>query len=260
MIAFTTSCYTMGKLVGPEAATEVIQRMVRRDPSVGNMPSPECVQCVHNLERVTTDAIAVHAEASTSHLGAMRSRAQHFAMEQGASIWISCDDDNTASVAALSVMLKWLERDEPTAVAIPCALRTGNRDNVQVVPSVPVKYLIGQAHPVVPIEWAGFGIVGVNRAALQLIAKQHDGLAFLDVDGVTRLASFAESWVETWDGDQTVKREWLREDRAWWYRLPRDVQRLAVCAGESTHAGRTIDLWDWSKPLLDPFEKGDEQA
>jgi len=251
MIAFTTSCYTMGKIVGPEAASQIVQRLVARDPTIpSHIPKPDCVQTVHTLEQVATDMIGVYCEAATSHLGAMRCRAQDWAIKQRADFWISCDDDNWASPAALSTMLHWLRRDKPTAVAIPCALRTENRDNVRVVPGIPVQYLVDRAQPVVPIEWAGFGIVGVNRAALDLIEQEHAGLAYVDIDGATRLASFSEAWTDNPNGG----REWMREDRAWWHRLPVEVQRLAVCAGESTHAGRKLDLWDWSKPLLDPFD------
>jgi hypothetical protein len=100
----------------------------------------------------------------------------------------------------------------------------------------------------VAINGAGFGLTGVNRAALDLIAREHEGLAFVDVDGVTRLASFAEVLIPLPDG---LGVEWLREDRAWWHRLPSDVVKLAVCCGESEHAGMRLDLWSWSSPLDD---------
>lgn len=267
MIAFSTSCYSLGKIVGAAEASALMNRMVAKDPSLPlRIPVPECIETLRTLEQVSGDVIAVHTETATSHLGAMRSRAQHWAMvNTDCEAWVSCDDDNSASPAALATMLHWLRRDVPTAVAIPCVLRTSNVDNVFAAPGARVLHLTGNAHPVVPIQWAGWGIVGVNRAALTAIGREHESLAYVDVDGIVRLASFSEMFIHPpalealagWnlgdEGKPVARRagEWLREDRAWWARLPEAVEAYAVCAGESSHAGRTLDLWDWSAPLRD---------
>jgi hypothetical protein len=249
VIAYTTSLYTLGKMLGPEQAAELFHRFVARDRTIpGHYPKPECARTVDALTALG-EVSKCMVEASTSHLGAMRSRAQHWAMQQSdCDVWLSCDDDTTASPAALSAMLRLLRTDEPRAVALPCVLRGGNppRVNVDVVANA----LVIVEGPVrsVGIHGAGYGLTGVNRAALDLIAREHEGLAYSDVDGVTRLASFAELLIPLPDG---LGIAWMREDKAWWSRLPADVVKLAVCVGESEHAGMRLDLWSWSSPLDD---------
>jgi hypothetical protein len=239
----------LGKVLGPEQAAELFHRFVAGDQTIpGHYPKPECVRTVDVLTKLGETSKCM-VECATSHLGAMRSRAQHWAMQQqDCDVWISCDDDTTASPAALSAMLRLLRTDQPRAVALPCVLRGGNTPQVNV--DVVASALVVVDGPVrsVAINTAGFGVVGVNRAALRSIARAHEGIAFVDVDGVSRLASFAEVFIQLPD---CLGVEWLREDRAWWHRLPSDVVKLAVCCGESEHAGMRLDLWSWSSPLDD---------
>jgi|WetSurMetagenome_2_1015567.scaffolds.fasta_scaffold10210_4 hypothetical protein len=245
-IAFATLCYGMGKVFGAGKGSQMVHAMIAHQ-RVGNLPVPESVQTVHGLEALGVGEIGCYVDTGASHLGKARCRALHWGIESGAPVWIACDDDVTATNGTLRALLAALDTDTPRAVAVPCALRQAAVDSPILDGSgrqqVNIDLASINVHPtgepcvgdLMPIHRAGFGLVGVNRAALDII-KNSDVERFIDVDGVKRTTMFRD----VFEGGR-----WWGEDLSFWMRLhdlSASIERWALVEGESVHAGIPLRL------------------
>jgi len=258
MIVYTTSGYAYGKAYGAAEASKVINaQFAGHRETLARMPPIAPVQTFQNLrEAIGGDyPVLVYVETSGSHVGSVRARAFHFARQQEkCAAWISCDDDVIASPAAMRVMSYALESNVPTVCTVPYVLRWNQELVPQPIPSVTGVRIDTEVTKDLPVpahyalfETSGFGCMGVNRAALDLIVEANKGLSFLDVDGEEKLAVTADLLVPT--GKESPHCEWLKDDTAFCHRIPAGVRKLAVLVGESTHAGNTLDLFAWAEEL-----------
>lgn len=252
----------MGKMLGPQQAADILQRMVAFDRSVRNLPHPECVRWVHTLSRVAPESqIPFYVDATATHLGRARSRAFHWAKQVMADnsqceAWVSVDDDCECNQVATALLLRRLRSDEPRIVCVPFVKRAlskppsssivdangqpaatmGSPADANIVPELGAQV---NAEGLLPIRWGGFGLVGLNRAAVQRYAERCKDQNYLDVDGVERLAVFRDVFHQT---EPDKPKEWLTEDYSFFERAPLDVKRYALCEGSSNHGGIHLDL------------------
>jgi len=83
----------------------------------------------------------------------------------------------------------------------------------------------------IPIKLGGFGLVGMNKAAM--LAVRESRPMFLDDDGVRRTLVFHDEL----DGEK-----WWGEDFSFFLQLPESVGRFALVVGVSNHSGIELEL------------------
>lgn len=257
MIAYTTSAYSLGKMMGQQQAVEVIgQMMAGKFPQlVGAAPTdavPENVRTAHTLGLVCDHLVKAYTDAGGAHLGRMRSRAMHWAAEQeDCDFWVSCDDDVTADTAALREFVRVLSGDEPVVACVPYKLRPGAGALVDVVGATQARKIDGDpgrgmSKNRVSFDHAGCGLFGMNRSAIKLTYEANKRLRYRDVDGVVRCGMFLDEFHIAQEGTPA---DWYPDDYAFFRRLPSAVARVAVICGRSVHAGQELDLWQWGDAL-----------
>jgi hypothetical protein len=237
MIACSTICYTHGKLLGMEQAGRVINAQLQGQPMRGAPPVPG-VDTIRALAQLSPlDPVDVNISTGGASLAKERCRQLDWAIKGKGDFWISVDDDCTASLGTLVSFLAALNVDTPRCVSVPMIKRASGafeKPELNIWPQggTPNGKLMA-------IEWSGFGLVGVNRPALQVISELTRTCSFLDDDGETRPAIFHEIR-ERLPG--SAESFWYSEDISFWKRLPASIERWALIEGESDHAGVTLDL------------------
>lgn len=226
----TISSYILGRVFGPQIAASTLQEMVT-SPNPSQMPLPGCIT-VKRLAMIApdVDSVTLHADGGGTHIAKTRSRHFTAALEADADVWLTVDDDVEADKQCLSSMLLLLDSKEPRVVIAPCYMRGTEVVNIQEPPirqerSFPVRHRV--------IHAGGFGLVGVNRAALQTIGWRWERVD--DVGGKTLIPVFAE---------KMTSKAWLGEDVSFCERA-RDaaVELLAVLVGTTKHDdGPTLNL------------------
>lgn len=239
MIAFSTICYMHGKVLGLEQASKVLQAQVMGQEVRGAPPPLAVTTCRRLGEAHPLEEITVRLDPNGSSLGKARARALHWAWQTGADVWVSCDDDVTASVGTLTTLVRLVrEAPMPRVVVVPCALRgdVAGKAQVNVVPDRDWRYT--ESHPdrklLCPLKWGGFGLVAMNRPALVEICDRRPN--WLDSDGQRPPLVF--------NCEVTPGLEWLGEDFSFFEQTRDLVEAAFLIRGESDHAGASIDLAD----------------
>lgn len=221
------SSYVLGQLFGPAEACARINDAAKH-PS----KPPPCfaVRALHTLTHLADVTLAL--DGGASHIG--KSRSRHFwnALQSSCDVWVSIDDDVSASRETLAWLLAAVEGPSPVVCVAPCLLRHGDAINIEWSPVYYEKTVPPDGGSVRRIRTAGFGLVAMNRAAMNAAAKAAP--TWRDLDGVLKPAPFLESITEAG--------EWRGEDVSFFHRLPREVERLALTSGKTLHAGHELAL------------------
>jgi hypothetical protein len=229
----TVSAYALGKEIGIVEAMRELERQVQT-PTRESLPAVRVIARLREL----CDVI-VRVDTGGTVLGKVRSRHAHAAWESGAEVWLSCDDDVEATTSTLLSMLQAVGDPTPSIVLAPYIIRSAT--TLVSVASVEIPRIVTServlsgpgAARLRPVPRGGFGLVAMNRAALELVRGECLHLAYVDDDGVERLGLFH---------DQIRGKRWLGEDLAFFEHVPARVRVEALLTGHTVHDGEALDL------------------
>lgn len=235
----STSVYALAHQLGMAEAVQEVGRQIEWAQSTAPVGKVTLLPAVKTIARIARFAEAtLHVDAGATYIGQARSRAFHEAFESGLPGWITVDDDIEASTATVGAMLEALDDLKPRIVLTPYALRApGTEGRLAVdLPNVRVERTRGgklllceRGHG------GGMGFVGMNRAAMQLVADACPAdLGWVDEDGRQKRALFYERVEDMmWWGEDTSFFRW---------RVPAEVTVELLLAGIVSHAGVAVDL------------------
>jgi hypothetical protein len=226
----STSFYVLGRQLGM-AGADVEARRHMNNP--GNKDALPVARTVYRLCMLTD--CQVYLDCGATIIGKSRSRAFHEAFESDADAWISCDDDVEVETDTAASLIEVLDEPTPRIVIVPCMMRVPEHVNPSLNVHLPMvrveRYAAGARLVALPRgEGGGFGMVGMNRAAMRAIVEQ-PGMEknfFTDHDGRRKLAVFH---------DILENGIWYGEDVSFFRRVPANVTVEALLVGTSTHAG-----------------------
>lgn len=245
MILVSVSVYHLATELGFENAQAELARQLKR-PDNESLP---CVRAIHRLR--TIDDLTLRVDAGGTHLGKVRSRHAHAALELGEKLnaWISVDEDVEASVETMQALVTEAKALEPTVVIAPCFLRRDGLDPYVNVAGLGAIDVPRDGYVLRTVRQGGFGLVGVSRRALELVAEVSE--KYLDDDGVERRATFRD----TLEGGY-----WWGEDISFFRRLPQAVNLYALAQGHTSHAGDVLDLSRMGAERMMKLPPGEELA
>lgn len=224
------SSYSLGQLFGVKEACALITQAIQDETK--KLP---CFAVATLRELVKLAEVTLRVDGGASHIGKSRSRHFHEAFESGADVWLSIDDDVSATRETLEAMLTAVNEPGARIVLAPCQLRGQLKVNVNFADIVLERRLPGGG-TLRNARSGGFGLVAVNRAAMGLVANASP--TWKDpADGKTKPAPF----LEVLEVDGT----WLGEDLAFFRRVPtgpKGVTIEAVTSGTTNHAGYELTL------------------
>jgi hypothetical protein len=239
----TTSSYMLGKLLGIEGAMAELQHQCE-DTTSESLP---CIRTIARLRELTP--IELRIDTGGTVIAKVRSRHFHSAFESGADVWVSVDDDVEATLETLDLLLGAVHTLKPVICTAPVIKRgIANRKDIDVsgagqiaseVPSLSGRYGKGAT---VRIANGGFGLIALNRAAMNAIVVHFDALAehgeweyrlFRDDDDIVKRALFREA---IWEG------KWYGEDLSFFRRVPEQVDIVALIKGHTAHDGVPLEL------------------
>lgn len=221
------SSYVLGSLFGPVRACEMITEAVKH-PS--RPPPCFAVKALHALTHLGD--VTLRIDGGGSHIGKSRSRHLYDAIQSKADVWVTIDDDVSATRETLAWMLTAVEDSEARVCIAPCMLRGTGEVNVEWSPVYYERTLLpgGSARRAIA---GGFGLVAMNRKAM-LAAAIASPMWEDPHDGKMKPAAFLESLDDN--------HSWVGEDIAFFRRLPRTVEVLALTSGKTIHAGHELAL------------------
>jgi hypothetical protein len=228
----TMSAYALGRKLGLEGAMAELNRQI-------DEPSDRCLPGIRTIARLRTLCdVALRLDTGGSVLGKVRSRHFCAALESGADLWISVDDDVEATIGTLANMLQAVWGLVPRIVIAPCIIRGVESGPVQHV-NVDLPRIVTTERTMPggarlrPCKGGGFGLVALNRFALIEIAQRHPELEYRDDDGAQRLGVFH---------DELVNGQWFNEDLSFFRRVPETVFVEALLTGVTSHDGEALPL------------------
>lgn len=233
-VCATLPAYTVGKALGVEKGMVELSRQLQ-SPEAATLPG---IRVIHRLR--TLADLHVRVDTGGTQLCQVRSRHAHDAWETGDDVWFSVDDDNEASTPTLANMLDAVRGDAPRIVLAPYVVRgaptNGGRlitASVELPSVITNERRLPNGARLRPCKRGGFGLIAINRPALELIREQCKRYVYLDHDDVERLALF---YAEIRD------RVWLSDDFAFFANVPPAVSVEALLTGHTVHDGQTLDL------------------
>lgn len=259
-VFLTTSVYALAHQIGMLEAIRQVNEQIRQ-PSRDSLPA---VRTIARFHKLTSDAaedggIGYLVDGGATYIGMARSRMFHEAFKSGMA-WVTVDDDIEATTPLCMAMLEALDDLLPRVVVVPYMMRVPV-DQVKIADGVPsTAARLAVTLPAIfeerrlPIKTGGpmrdlarlvkmprgygggFGLVGMNRRAMEEIVAAADKtkLRWVDGDGVEKLALFYESLE---DG------LWYGEDTSFFrHRIPESVSVEALLCGSIVHAGISLDL------------------
>lgn len=231
-VMVTLPAYTVGKMLGIEAGMAELQRQIQH-PDASSLPG---VRTIARLRRLAD--LAVRIDTGGTHLCQVRARHAHDAWACGCDVWFSVDDDNEATQSTLASMLEAVDTPEPRIVLAPYIIRgehtrTHILVNVDLPRIVTTERILPSGARLRPVTKGGFGLVAMNRSALGAVRDVCGHLAYIDTDGVERLALFSP---------EIRDKVWLADDFSFFARVPSHVHVEALLTGHTLHAGEGLDL------------------
>jgi hypothetical protein len=249
MICASVITYELSKRLGKAEATRLFNEQIA---SVVDVPGEKvCCQAVRVFRRLRKLAeVAALQDAGGTSIGFARSRAFSIALAGDVDIWISVDDDTEADTATLNHVLRSIDPSEPQIIIVPCLLRTDAVVNITLDPDAVLERVSPSGARLRRALYGGFGIVAMSRAAMQEMASTWSDLTYVDDDGATRFGLFCEYIRNGW---------WLREDYAFFSRVPRHVRVEALLTGQTDHGGKRLQLDQVEGFQMIPKPRGFEQ-
>lgn len=237
------SSYTLGQMTSPVDACALISG------AVGDVSREQLLPAVHALRelRKLDVEIELRVDGGSTYLAKSRSRHLAAALESTCDVWLTIDDDLDTTRETLALLLAAVaSRTGPSICFAPYLLRHGSDvafgggSDVACVEwspvylERPVGYVVdGPSGFVRRAVRGGFGLVAMNRAALEVV--QLTVPSFRDNDGKMKPAAFLEQL--------NAAGEWLGDDLAFYSRMKgSDVVIEGLLTGETTHAGQRLDL------------------
>lgn len=226
--------YALGKVLGVEQASAELERQIL-NPDAGSLPAVRVIARLRELAE-----LALRIDTGGTQLSQVRSRHAHAAWLSAADVWFSVDDDNEATTHTLANMLMAVQGDTPRIVMAPYIVRGAATLGGAVVTAsvelpriVTTERLLPNGARLRPCGKGGFGLVAMNRRALELVREANKDLVYVDSDGIERLALFLP---------YIRKRQWLTDDFSFFSRVPSEVQVEALLTGCTMHAGEVLNL------------------
>ena len=224
----STMIYALGKQLGFAPAVAEFHTQLAA-------PNRESLPVVRAIARLrNSHEFALSVDAASVRIAVSRSRAFHAARASGADVWLSIDDDVEAETRTLRALIEAVDDPEPRICFAPYWQRGAERIAAQLAAFPLARALKSGAETLAAVA-GGFGLVAVNRAALDAIAEYCAAdLRYVDADHVDRIAAFQESLV---DG------RWLGEDVSFFRRAAAAGVRIeALATGTVAHDGRVLKL------------------
>lgn len=252
MIFVSLSVYSLAKELGPDNAVAEVHRQLAAaatDQVEDYLPAVKVIARLRLL-----DSVALRIDAGATVIAKARSRAFHSALFENveADVWISVDDDVDATKQTLEWLVEAvrerqtgaeLERVPGPRICLAPYLLRNSKTQVETLsvdlPQVFMHRHLSGGGRVRTATSGGFGLVALNRAAIEAIARHWgnaaplESLHWRDDDGKNKLAIFRE---ELSDG------RWYGEDLSFFRRVPRGVDVEALCTGITSHAGEVLRL------------------
>jgi len=232
----STSVYALAHQLGMQGAIDEVKRQMDA-PGKDSLPVVRTLTRLRNLDA----EIQLHVDGGATYIGMARSRAFHEAFKTGLP-WISLDDDIECTMDAASAMLDLICEPEPVARIIVVPYLTRDSADPRLTITLPLVRLErewkGYKLLTMPAgAGAGFGMVGMNRLAMEQIVEyaSDEALTWYDPqDAEKKLAIFYE---ELEDG------LWHGEDSSFFrFRVPSSVAVEALLVGTVLHAGVPLNL------------------
>lgn len=231
MILASVITYELSKRLGKVKAAELVHRQAGSLLDAPNEQVLPAIRVIRELRR-RSEVAFLHDAGGTS-IGHARSRAFSVACAGDVDAWISIDDDTECSPETVAHLLGALP--DAGIVIVPALLRQETPCvNITLDPEHPLERVTATGARLRRALYGGFGMVAVTRAALREMQRIYaPNLTFLDDDGKERVGVFCEFIREGW---------WLREDYAFFSRVPPSIHVEALCTGETNHAGLHLTL------------------
>jgi hypothetical protein len=198
---------------------------------------PGILPAMHTItELARFSELEVRCDGGCSDVAKYRSRMLAEFLGSAHRVWLTIDDDVSASREVLKNLLTVVERDAPAIAIAPCVLRDGATVNVEWT-TVIYDAALPNGAKIRRAKRAGFGLVAMNRAAAE--AVEHATLEellfrpWIDDDGQKKAPAFFPDYR---DG------RWFGEDVSFFRRVPPTVEVWALLEGETVHAGYALEL------------------
>jgi len=226
------SSYTLGCLVGMHEASRLISAAVSDPEHEQLIPAVHALRLLRELSE-----FQLRVDGGATQIAKTRSRHFTAALASDCDAWFTIDDDIDTDLGTLALLLAAVKSDDPRVCFAPYRQRGTEHVALVTWPDVGLERKVLSLSPVFSgyvrsALYGGFGLVVVNRAAMQLIAR--DAPTFIEGDGAPKSAAF----LETLDAEG----HWLGEDFAFYERARRVATVEALVTGNVTHAGAPLDL------------------
>lgn len=239
MIFVSVMTYALGKELGLTEAVAEFHAQVK-EPSSDSLPAARVVARMARLEE-----IGLYIDPAATCIGKGRSRAFHAARESPADIWISVDDDMDADTRTLELLVESVRAyaEVPRVVFAPYWLREQEKVSA-ALEQYPIARPVNGGGETLSAVAGGFGLVAVNRAAMQRLHVEHTpALCYQDDDGVERLALFHDIFHGKLSAVGADRGRWYGEDTSFYKRCRGVGVRVeALATGHTMHCGRTLRL------------------
>lgn len=229
----STGSYLLGRMIGSNEACAALTRIAATGAAPAGLEGAHVpgALTVHELAKHYDVTLKVDGESVC--IGKSRSRSLAAALDSGADVWVTVDDDVFAAGETLRWLVDAVTRDESPHVCLtPYPLRNDpSRAGVEWS-SVYLEERLPRHGRVRRARWGAFGLVAMNRAAMQVAADSAP--SFRDQDGRVKPGAFLE--LVTSDG------RWLGEDASFFERLPKTVVVDGLITGAVSHGAHKLDL------------------
>jgi hypothetical protein len=233
-IFVTCASYVLGRILGQQEAAGEMQAQLHYLASGARAERPGILPAMRTVTALSRVAeVVARCDGGCSDVAKYRSRMLHEFLASDCTAWMSIDDDVEANDATLRDLLIASRALTPTVAVAPCLLRDGRTVNVRW-PAVYVEAMLSSGTLVRKCEAAGFGLVMMNRAAAESVARI--AYRFVDDDGKEKAATFFPIVLESDGSDR-----WLGEDLSFFERA-RTVEKWALLSGATRHAGHTLEF------------------
>ena len=229
----SSSVYALAHQIGMQQAVDHVTRQLDA-PGKDSLPFVRTIVRLRNLDV----ELALHVDGGATYIGQARSRAFHEAYKSELP-WISLDDDIEVTTDAAAAVVDAITSDEPVPRIVLVPYYTRDAANPVLTVTLPIvrserEHNGARFVTLPPGQGGGFGMVGINRLAMQQIRAFADPeLTWFDY-GERKLALFYEK-VE--DGF------WYGEDNSFFkFRVPSTVIVEALLTGTVLHGGVPLKL------------------
>jgi hypothetical protein len=239
VIYVSLSSYLAGRLLGPERGAAELNAILGAASGNDSQWFP-ALRTLRRLRQLTD--MELRLDTGATCIGKSRSRHFTAAVDSKCTAWLTIDDDVEASLETLGWLLAAVDDDEPRICIAPCLLRDGKTANVEWTELYSVRRVDHAMFPHGQARRArrgGFGLVAMNRGALDRIAANNPRTWRDDNDGEMKWWVFAETQVV----GRASELRWLGEDLSFFETaVPSGVVIEALSTGETMHAGYGLDF------------------